>query len=138
MTDIQKDISWLMEDLLGVGVKVKLAQSEDTLISKQLFCKFIRSLDTYTTKANNLLQQHSLDLDPLVLDLHTAIEHLLEFTFDVELSGIIYHYLRSRNEKGIVKFKLENKTVTVKSPEDLFDFLEEMEIQMMLGDQLDS
>jgi hypothetical protein len=137
MRNPPSDIANLMKTILGTDVKIKATQDSFLKESKKLFCKFIKHFDQFDNKADKVLKDHGLDIDPFLEDLYMALDYLILFTFDDTVAEIVQHYMYGRDDEGSVKYQFEGKELIINTPEKLFDFLVALGEKAAAKDDLD-
>jgi hypothetical protein len=123
MKNPKKDITELMQHVLGAQVLVKQATDTFEEQSKKYFVKAISNIEKHLKKSDQLVSRFGINIDNHNELIYSAIDNLISFTFAEPVDEMIFHYIYEKDEEGIAIFHVGDAEVKVSTPEDLYNLI---------------
>jgi len=129
MKNPKKDITELVEYILGTKVTVKEITNTFEEESRKYFVKAIGNIEKHLKKSDQLAIKFGVNLDGLNELIYSAIDNLISFTFAAPVDEMIAHYIYEKDEDGYVTYMLEEGEVTVRTPDELYNLIAHISTQ---------
>jgi hypothetical protein len=123
MKNPKKDITDLMQHVLGAQVLVKEATDTFEEQSKKYFVKAITGIEKHLKKSDQLVSRFGINIDSYNELIYSAVDNLISFTFAEPVDEMIFHYIYDKDEEGIATFHVGDAEVRVSTAEDLYNLI---------------